>query len=281
MHSILIRFIAGATDLMAVFLAMSCLAMLIAILTTVFFVASFTISGTSFTIDTGLAILGFLLRKVWMASLLQILALYNCIGGGAACVIGALVMLANTSNGTNRLPETLIGALIGGISVSGSLIAWTKLDRVDNEQMHKWDRQAISVVVAAMILVIAGCIVLTTHNGGDPLIVTPELVFGLIGYTLFFGALIPLLMRTEYMPIVISAHNALAGFAIGLEGVAIRSPTLMIAGIIVGTGRVIMTLLMMNYETGNIPRSRQERSTSFLKDEAKIVYNAADPPQGI
>jgi H+-translocating NAD(P) transhydrogenase subunit beta len=256
MLSILIQLFAGATDLMAVFLVMSGVAMLIVILTALFYVASFTVSGTSFAVDTGLAILGFLLRKVWMASLLQILVLYNCIGGGAACVIGALVILGNAADGTNHLPETLIGALIGGISVSGSLIAWTKLDRLDKEQMHKWDQQAISVVVVAMILAIAGYVVLTTQRGGDPLIVTPELVFGLLGCSLLFGALIPLLMRTEHMPIVISAHNALAGFAIGLEGVAIRSPTLMIAGIIVGTGRAIMVLLMMNYETGNILGSR-------------------------
>jgi NAD(P) transhydrogenase subunit beta len=252
----LLQSFAGATDLMAVFLVMSGLVMLIVILTSLFFVASFTISGTSFMVDTGLAILGFLLRKVWMASLLQILALYNCIGGGAACVIGVLVILGNAADGANHLPETLIGALIGSISVSGSLIAWAKLDRLDKQQMHKWDQQAISVVVVAMILAIAGYIVLTTQRGGDPLIVTPELVFGLLGCSLLFGALIPLLMRTEHMPIVISAHNALAGFAIGLEGVAIQSPTLMIAGIIVGTGRAIMTLLMMNYETGNIPGSR-------------------------
>ena len=69
-------------------------------------------------------------KKVPMTSMPQMVALYNGMGGGAAGAIAAVVLFANKAEGATQLVVTLAGALIGAVSLSGSLLAWAKLDGV-------------------------------------------------------------------------------------------------------------------------------------------------------
>ena len=64
-----------------------------------------------------------------MTAMPQMVALYNGMGGGAAAAIAAVELLrARRDHAMVPLVVTVIGALIGSISLSGSLIAWAKLD---------------------------------------------------------------------------------------------------------------------------------------------------------
>src|ERR1700734_3272813 len=65
-------------------------------------------------------------KKVAMTSMPQMDALYNGMGGGAAGAIAAVELFGNKAQGATQLVVTLIGALIGAVSLSGSLIAWAK-----------------------------------------------------------------------------------------------------------------------------------------------------------
>jgi NAD(P) transhydrogenase subunit beta len=130
MLTIIPQFAIGPTDLMAVFILLSGLGMLILILVSSFYVLSVNAAGTSFTVDTALAALAFVLSKVWRTSMLEMVALYNGIGGGAVSAIAAVELLGNKADGVTRLVVTLLGALIGAASLSGSLIAWTKLNGI-------------------------------------------------------------------------------------------------------------------------------------------------------
>ena len=51
-------------------------------------------------------------------------------GGGAAGAIAAVELFGDKAQGATQLVVTLLGALIGAVSLSGSLIAWAKLDGV-------------------------------------------------------------------------------------------------------------------------------------------------------
>ncbi|MFZ9934493.1 MAG: NAD(P)(+) transhydrogenase (Re/Si-specific) subunit beta, partial [Arenimonas sp.] len=71
-------------------------------------------------------------KKVAMTDMPQMVALYNGMGGGSAAAIG-LVELLKFSAASATAPKAaivfaVIGALIGSISLTGSLIAWAKLD---------------------------------------------------------------------------------------------------------------------------------------------------------
>src|SRR5262245_7916930 len=68
-------------------------------------------------------------KRVAMTAMPQMVALYNGMGGGAAAAIAAVELLRpGQDHQTLPLVVTIIGALIGAISLSGSLIAWAKLD---------------------------------------------------------------------------------------------------------------------------------------------------------
>src|SRR3546814_2575325 len=62
----------------------------------------------------------------------QMVALFNGMGGGSAAAIGAVELLRFSGVGAAPSMTTLVlgvlGALIGSVSLSGSVIAWAKLD---------------------------------------------------------------------------------------------------------------------------------------------------------
>src|SRR6187431_2301938 len=73
-------------------------------------------------------------KSVAMTAMPQQVALYNGMGGGSAAAIGAVELLNFAGKGImpgkTVLAAAVIGALIGSISLTGSVIAWAKLDGV-------------------------------------------------------------------------------------------------------------------------------------------------------
>jgi len=235
----------SATGLMATSLGMSGLAMLIPFVATALFVASIGMTGTSLIMSAGRVLIAFLLSKIWMVSLLSMLALYNGIGGGAASVIAMAEMSGNKIGDATQRVETLIVAFIGAVVLSGSLIAWIKINGLIKEPSRIWSRKALSLAVMVIVLAVGGCIALTVDGSADRSIASPEMIYCLLGCALLFGASITLPFPLARMPILISLYNALAVLAIGLEGLILRNQELLIACVVIGAARVFVTLLMV------------------------------------
>src|SRR5580658_1018581 len=194
-------------------------------------------------------------RRVAMTSMPQMVALYNGMGGGAAGAIAAVELFGNKAQGVTQLGVTLIGAMIGAVSLSGSLIAWAKLDGVINKPLRMRGQQAFNAVVMAATLAVGGAIVFATEGGGDALIALPGLIGLFFGCALIFGILMTLPIGGADMPVVISIYNAFTGLAVGLEGFVLGNPALMIAGMVVGAAGMLLTLLMakaMNRSVANV-----------------------------
>ncbi|WP_309377167.1 NAD(P)(+) transhydrogenase (Re/Si-specific) subunit beta [Rhodoferax sp.] len=194
-------------------------------------------------------------KKVPLTAMPQMVALYNGMGGGAAGAIAAVQLFGNKAPGATELVVTLIGALIGAVSLSGSLIAWAKLDGVIKKPLRVAGQQAINGVVMLMTLVVGGYIVFATQGGADPVITLPGLIYLFFGCALVFGVLMTLPIGGADMPVVISIYNAFTGLAVGLEGFVLQNPALMIAGMVVGAAGLLLTLLMakaMNRSVSNV-----------------------------
>ena len=194
-------------------------------------------------------------RKVAMTSMPQMVALYNGMGGGAAGAIAAVELFGNKAQDVTQLVVTLIGALIGAVSLSGSLIAWAKLDGVINKPLRVRGQQAFNLVIILATLAIGGFIVFVVQGGADPLIAMPGLIGLFFGCALIFGVLMTLPIGGADMPVVISIYNAFTGLAVGLEGFVLQNPALMIAGMVVGAAGMLLTLLMakaMNRSVSNV-----------------------------
>ena len=239
------HFTLSETGLMAAFLGMSGLAVLVALLATSIFVASMSLAGTSPIFDAVRAFVSFLLEKLWIVSQLSMMAIYNVVGAATACAIAAAGLSDNKFGGASQISATLIVALAAAISLSGSLIAWCKINGVIGEAPSRWSRQALSTTVIAIILAAGGYIAFAANDGANFSTATPELIFWLLASALLFGALITLPFGRTQMPAFISLFNACIGLAIGLEGLVLRDQSLLIAGFVIGSARLIVTLLMV------------------------------------
>ncbi|HAI93714.1 MAG TPA: NAD(P) transhydrogenase subunit beta, partial [Xanthomonadaceae bacterium] len=180
----------------------------------------------------------------------QMVALYNGMGGGSAAALAAVVLFERGGEGGSLLHQvvTVLGALIGSVSLAGSLVAWAKLDgRMKSAWRFKGQRE-FNLVVFIATLVLGGI----TIASGDGMLVWPLLFFVL---ALAFGALMTLPIGGADMPVVISLYNAFTGLAVALEGFALQNPALMIAGMVVGSAGTLLTFLMakaMNRSLANV-----------------------------
>ena len=194
-------------------------------------------------------------KTVAMTAMPQMVALYNGMGGGAAGAIAAVELFSGKANGATQLVVTLVGALIGAVSLSGSLIAWAKLDGILNKPLRIEGQQILNLAVMVVTLVVGGYIVFVTLAGAAPLIEMPALIGLFFGLALVFGILMTLPIGGADMPVVISIYNAFTGLAVGLEGFVLQNPALMIAGMVVGAAGMLLTLLMakaMNRSVSNV-----------------------------
>jgi NAD(P) transhydrogenase subunit beta len=139
---------------------------------------------------------------------------------------------------------TLLGALIGSISLSGSIIAWAKLDALLKKPLHMPGLQIFNGVVLLLCVLVGGYIVFAAAGGAAPLVSTPHLIEIFFAIALVYGILMTLPIGGADMPVVISVYNAFTGLAVGLEGYVLQNPALMIAGMLVGAAGLLLTLLM-------------------------------------
>jgi NAD(P) transhydrogenase subunit beta len=191
-------------------------------------------------------------RSVAMTAMPQMVAIYNGMGGGAAAGIAAVELFGNKANGLTQLVVTIIGALIGSISLSGSVIAWAKLDEVLKKPLRFPGQQEFNAL-ALLATIAVGAYIVGSH--APPLLAMPHLIELFFACALVYGILMTLPIGGADMPVVISIYNAATGLAVGLEGFVLQNPALMIAGMVVGAAGTLLTLLMaraMNRSVANI-----------------------------
>jgi NAD(P) transhydrogenase subunit beta len=304
MFTFLPQLIIGVTDLAAAFLFLyglkrmsspvtapsgifvAGLGMLVAILASFLYVFSVDAAAKPhLPVNIGLAIFALVVgggaawwsgKKVAMTSMPQMVALYNGMGGGAAGAIAAVELFGNNAQGATQLVVTLVGALIGAISLSGSLIAWAKLDGVINKPLRVRGQQIFNGVIMLATLAVGGYIIYVAQTGANPLMAMPQLIALFFGLALLFGIAMTLPIGGADMPVVISIYNAFTGLAVGLEGLVLQNPALMIAGMVVGAAGLLLTLLMakaMNRSVtdviftnfGSLPKHKQGDIKGSLK----------------
>ena len=178
-------------------------------------------------------------KKVAITDMPQMVALYNGMGGGSAAAIGAVELLRFSAGGGAPSMVTLtlgvVGALIGAVSLSGSLVAWAKLDgRMDKRYTFR-GQQFFNLLVFVVVLALGAGVI---HSLGVPLILA------FFAAALALGVLMTLPIGGADMPVVISLYNALTGLAVAFEGYVLGNQALIIAGMMVGAAGMLLTRLM-------------------------------------
>jgi NAD(P) transhydrogenase subunit beta len=213
-------------------------------------------------------------KKVAITDMPQMVALYNGMGGGSAAAIGAVELLGfsmaahasfsislsadpgfgvTTTQSYGQLPPTMplllaaIGALIGAISFSGSMIAFAKLQGWMDKRFVFPGQRVFNMLV--LLLAVACVYLLATGALATWVIVT------FFAAALAFGVLMTLPIGGADMPVVISLYNAFTGLAVAFEGYVLGNEALIIAGMMVGAAGMLLTRLMakaMNRSIKNV-----------------------------
>jgi NAD(P) transhydrogenase subunit beta len=188
-------------------------------------------------------------KRVAMTAMPQMVALYNGMGGGAAAAIAAAELLHRRELGQAALILAVVGALIGAVSFSGSLIAFAKLQGLINKSLRFKGQQLVNGLVF-LLAVGHGVLLVMGYQPDDP---GPLALFFL--FALAFGVLMTVPIGGADMPVVISLYNAFTGLAVAFEGFVLQNAAMIIAGTVVGSAGTLLTQLMakaMNRSIGNV-----------------------------
>ncbi|MCH9027790.1 MAG: NAD(P)(+) transhydrogenase (Re/Si-specific) subunit beta [Proteobacteria bacterium] len=187
-------------------------------------------------------------KKVAMTNMPQMIALYNGMGGGAAAAIAAVELLGGREHGAIIITLAVLGALIGSVSFSGSLIAFGKLQGLIRKPLRFKGQQIVNLLIL-LSAAVAGGMIVTGHTDGIGIVI----VF--FGLALLLGLTITLPIGGADMPVVISLYNALTGLAVAFEGFVLQNAAMIIAGTVVGAAGTLLTQLMakaMNRSLANV-----------------------------
>ena len=194
-------------------------------------------------------------KVVKMTDMPQMVAVYNGMGGGAAALIAAVEFARATSGGGEHLTAlvatlAVLGALIGSVAFSGSIVAFLKLQGIMKKTWRLPAQNAVNIALALVAVVLGAAIVLW---GASPAM--PILLVAFFLLALFLGVILTSPIGGADMPVVISLLNAFTGLAVGFVGYVLGNPALVIAGIVVGASGTLLTQLMakaMNRPISNV-----------------------------
>jgi len=187
-------------------------------------------------------------RRVAMTNMPQMIALYNGMGGGAAAAIAAVELYRGGEMAHTEATLAVVGAIIGAVSFSGSLIAFAKLQGLIRRSLRFSGQQILNLLLLAGAIACAVLIASGMHDSS-------AIITGLFAFALVLGLSMTLPIGGADMPVVISLYNALTGLAVAFEGFVLGNAAMIIAGTVVGSAGTLLTQLMaraMNRSLGNV-----------------------------
>ena len=211
------------------------------------------------------AIVGLLIAlKVKMTSIPEMVALFNGFGGLATFFI-AWSEFNSVPENTFQYVLIMLTTYIGGVTFSGSIVAYGKLS-------EKLKIQKTSIITKLFTTVFYVSLVFLLYT----ILITPTLIPNFEFFTVLLvltllggiGFVIPI--GGGDMPVVISLLNSFSGIAAAFAGLLLLNNVLIVAGSLVGASGLILTVIMakaMNRSIGNILFVGYASSPSGSKSE--------------
>lgn len=188
---------------------------------------------------------------IWMpmTAMPQRTALSHAFGALAATIVG-LAEFYRHSHELSSFKMTAIGfeVLFGGITVTGSLIAFAKLQELMRGTPITYKGQNV-VNLSLFAIAFAIFVYLIFFPA------TATLFYVMVGMALLFGVLLVMPIGAADMPVVMSLMNSYAGLASAATGFALDNKVLIIAGTLDGFSGFILSILMcraMNRSITNV-----------------------------
>lgn len=219
-----------------------------------------------FIIFAGCFIGIYLSLKIKITALPQMIALFNSFGGLSAVCIS---LAEQFSFSTQYLMNTL-GLIIGGITFTGSLIAFAKLQNIiPSKPIHYSLQNQINLFFFIIIFVLSVYFIYLPNN---------FTFLNIFITSLLLGVLLLLPVGGADMPVAISILNSFSGWATVGIGFSLSAVILIIIGCIVGFSGTILSLIMMKgmgRQLKNILTGTFAKQTSTFSSSDKIAHTGS------
>jgi NAD(P) transhydrogenase subunit beta len=185
-----------------------------------------------------------LARRIQMTKMPQLVAFFHSLVGFAAVLVAAGALYAPQAFGIGvpgdihgaSLVEMSIGAAIGAVTFTGSVIAFLKLDaRMSGAPILLPQRHAINIGLGVLLLVLIVVFVRTESH-------FVFLLIALVSFALGVTLIIPI--GGADMPVVVSMLNSYSGWAAAGIGFTLGNLALIITGALVGSSGAILSYIM-------------------------------------
>jgi NAD(P) transhydrogenase subunit beta len=185
-------------------------------------------------------------KKIPMTDMPQLVAAFHSLVGLAAVLVAVAAFFSPESFGivsdgkikAGSLLELSLGAAIGAITFSGSVIAFAKLNgNMSGAPIMLPGRHLINAGLAVAIAVLIG--MLMKSGGNDPV-----LIWALLALTFIIGFLLIIPIGGADMPVVVSMLNSYSGWAAAALGFTLGNMALIVTGALVGSSGAILSYIM-------------------------------------
>ena len=184
--------------------------------------------------------------RVKMTSIPEMVALFNGFGGLSSYFL-AWSEFNNQTEISLVMTLTYLTIFIGGITFSGSLIAFFKLSEVLKNTSNFVNSASRWMLIFGCSFALL-CILQIVLNVSGLLILEMDLIriifVCFLIASLITGLSFVLPIGGGDMPVVISLLNSLSGIAAALAGIIITNTALIVAGCLVGASGLVLTLIM-------------------------------------
>lgn len=192
------------------------------------------------------SVLGFVLaRKVQMTQMPQLVALLHSQVGLAAVLVGYAnymdpEVIFTGAEKTVHLIEIYIGVYIGGMTFSGSVIAFGKLSAmIKSKPLLLPARHTLNLIMFVVVAVL-GVVYVTTDDPSMAMMAMLIMTF----IAILFGIHMVIAIGGADMPVVISMLNSYSGWAAAATGFMLSNDLLIVTGALVGSSGAILSYIM-------------------------------------
>ena len=182
--------------------------------------------------------------KIQMTAMPQLVAAFHSLVGMAAVLVAAAAFNAPDAYGigtagniklASRI-EMSLGAVIGAITFSGSVVAFAKLQELVGSAPMVFRGQHPLNLLIVVVVVVVGVSYCVTQG--------PEWFWLMIALAFVIGVLLIVPIGGADMPVVVSMLNSYSGWAAAGIGFTLENTALIITGALVGSSGAILSYIM-------------------------------------
>jgi len=177
-------------------------------------------------------------RLVAMTAMPEMVALLNGSGGIASLFVGWAVYHFHPNSDTFTTITIVLSVLIGGVTFTGSIVAWGKLsEKISGKPFLYTGQQIVNILILGALFV-CGIVYAINPAANYPVFIA------IVVLSLILGVLFVIPIGGGDMPVVISLLNSYSGLAACAAGFVIQNNVLIVAGSLVGASGIILTKIM-------------------------------------